>query len=609
MMLALLPYISNSSTMLLSNTFTTINPEIVSAEIKQLRDEEMRAAFELRSKQEQILSHQLHAQEWLSLSMDDAPQCTIYCDGPVLKAIQNANIFPDSKTFVDMPLKYDPEVIMESFNNLPNHDADTLRKFLDDNFLPSGSELESYIPLDFDPHPAFLSRVVDPEYKKFAAILNNVWKVLGKKLIPDVAENPQRYSMIPQQQPFIIPGERFHEFYYWDSFWIVKGLLISGMNDTARGIIENTLELVRKFGFVPNGARIYYLNRSQPPLLSEMVLEYYSWTKDKAFLLKALPILLREYKFWMTYRSIALDDNHTLNYFYSDATKPRPESYREDVHHSSEMDTNEAINFYADLAAGAESGEDFTSRWFTSGPDLRTIKTRSFVPVDLNAIMYRFEKNLLHFHEILAIAPEIDFTNAIIKRQKAIDTYLWNEEHAKWYDYYIPNRTQIFRDYPSNWFPLWSGAFDKKNATQQTQILKSLVDSNLIQEGGVLSTVYESGQQWDSPNAWAPHQSLLVQSLLQLEIPEGKNLAKKIATQWINANYIGFAECNFMREKYNAFKPGAEGGGGEYPPQVGFGWSNGVALEFLYMYGDVATSTIKSTTETDSTTIPTAGNL
>merc|ERR1719469_1515396 len=100
----------------------------------------------------------------------------------------------------------------------------------------------------------------------------------------------------------VVPGGRFRETYYWDSYWIVRGLLVSGMFSTARHLVENLLDDVRNFGFVPNGGRIYYLDRSQPPLLTEMVLAVLDASPDDAaraaWLSEVLPVLMMEYEFW-----------------------------------------------------------------------------------------------------------------------------------------------------------------------------------------------------------------------------------------------------------------------------------------------------------------------
>jgi len=240
------------------------------------------------------------------------------------------------------------------------------------------------------------------------------------------------------------------------------------------------------------------------------------------------------------------------------------------------------MRFFSDIIAGAESGEDFTSRWFAHGTDLRTISTRSFIPVGLNAIMYKFETNMVYFYDVLQLNPVIDFTQAAIERKSAMHTYLWNLNTFQWYDYSLTNNSQVTRGYPSNWFPVWAGAHD---SAYTPQILESLKNSGLIQIGGVLTTQLDSGQQWDSPNTWAPHQSLIVEVLLQLNTPESIELAETVALRWINTTYLGFQSVKMMHEKYNALVPGAAGSGGEYPPQIGFGWTNGVTLEFLSKYG------------------------
>lgn len=262
--------------------------------------------------------------------------------------------------------------------------------------------------------------------------------------------------------------------------------------------------------------------------------------------------------------------------------KPRPESYREDMHAAKDMTEENAQMFFSNVIAGAESGEDFTARWFTNGSDLRTISTTTFIPVGLNSIMYKFESNMLYFYNKLGLKPTYDFAQALINRKAAFDKYLWDPETSQWYDYSLTNNSQIKQSFPSNWFPVWAGAYDP---AQNESILQSIQNSGLLQIGGVLPTHLSSGQQWDAPNTWAPHQSLMVQVLSQLGTPESVKLAETVALRWINATYLGFQTTRMMHEKYNALIPGASGSGGEYPPQIGFGWTNGVTIEFLSVYG------------------------
>jgi len=518
---------------------------------------------------------------YLVLSYTLPEQCSVYCGGELLRTIQESGIYVDSKTFVDMPMKKDPEDIMKDFKKLTDYSIETLTQFLSDHFLTAGSELLSWTPPDWI-EAQFIQNKKSQEYKDFAIQVNGMWKALGKQLIPDVQINPQRYSILPQKHPFIVPGERFHEFYYWDSYWIIRGLITSGMTVTAKGILLNAFDLIKEFGFIPNGARVYYLTRSQPPLLSEMVRYYYKHTNDLDLLRTALPHLETEYNYWMKTHSVELPEGYILNRFYTDSNQPRPESYKEDIHSVGKMTEEDAQYFFSNVIAGAESGEDFTSRWFTSGSELKSISTTKFVPVGLNSIMYKFESNMIYFYETLGVNSSLDFAQALKNRKAAIDKFLWNETAHQWYDYSLTNNSQILRAYPSNWFPIWAGAYDP---SLTNQLVESLQNSGLIQIGGVLSTHLDSGQQWDNPNTWAPHQSLIVQVLTQLNTPESITLAETVAQNWIKTTYLGYKTTRMMHEKYNALIPGAAGSGGEYPPQIGFGWTNGVTLEFLNFYG------------------------
>jgi len=354
-----------------------------------------------------------------------------------------------------------------------------------------------------------------------------------------------------------------------------------GMSKTTRGILENAFGLVRQYGFVPNGARVYYLTRSQPPLLSEMVRFYYNETQDKEFLSEAVSVLDIEYNYWMTTHTVNLPNESILNRFVSPYETPRPESYVEDTTNAYGMSPDKAKLFYRNIIAGAESGEDFSTRWFLIGGNLQSISTTSFIPVGLNSILYKFESNMNYFYNELGIKPRVDYARAMANRRIAMDSFLWDPETFQWHDFCLINNTKILRAYPSNWFPIWAGAYD---TSLKTQLFNSIMNSGLIQVGGILTTLQNSSQQWDSPNAWAPLQSLMVAVMEELGTTESLQVASTLAIRWINATYIGYQNSQIMHEKYNAYIPGAPGSGGEYPPQVGFGWTNAVTLEFLKNY-------------------------
>lgn len=127
-----------------------------------------------------------------------ARACSVYCSGPILEAVQLSGIYNDSKTFVDMPMKFDPEVVTANFNSLAIIDKDTLTQFLNDNFLPAGSDIVKYIPADYSTNPAFLSELTDPNMREWASAINNLWLSLGLRVNESVYENPQRHSFLPR---------------------------------------------------------------------------------------------------------------------------------------------------------------------------------------------------------------------------------------------------------------------------------------------------------------------------------------------------------------------------------------------------------------------------
>ncbi|XP_036334334.1 trehalase isoform X2 [Rhagoletis pomonella] len=522
----------------------------------------------------------------------------IYCHGPLLHTIQMAHLYKDSKTFVDMKLRNHPDKTLQDFNEFMAAKNNTpteaeIQDFVDTHFEERGKEFEPWTPDDWKEHPEFLDMVNDPDLKQWGSDLNVIWKKLGRKMIDDVHKNSEYYSIIPVDHPVIVPGGRFIEFYYWDSYWVIRGLLYSEMYETARGMIENFLSIVQRFGFIPNGGRVYYFGRSQPPLLTGMVKSYVEFTKDYSFAVDSLDILEHEFEYWMN-NHIVQAKGYDVAIYRDSSSGPRPESYREDVETSQFFQTDEEKEqHYCELKAGAESGMDFSSRWFinengTSDGDLTTLKTRSIVPVELNAILYWNAKMIAEFHEKAGnAAKSAEYELKAAKIFEAIQVVHWNDEAGVWLDYDLINQKP--RDYfvPTNLAPLWTGAFNALDSKRlSASVLKYIEKLNLDSyPGGVPNTLANTGEQWDFPNVWAPMQYLLVVGLENLDTPEAKNLSEKWAHRWVKSNFEAYKQTQAMFEKYDALKFGGHGGGGEYEVQEGFGWSNGVIVEFLAKYG------------------------
>ncbi|KAL2095709.1 hypothetical protein ACEWY4_007857 [Coilia grayii] len=525
------------------------------------------------------------------------PPCDskIYCTGELLRQVQTAKLFADNKYFVDMKLLAPPDVVLEAFHKLASEapgrtvTRDKLKQFVNKFFDDPGKELQPWTPPDWHKKPSFLSKIKDPDLYAWAEELHVLWKSLGRTIIKDVGIHPELYSYIYTPNPIIVPGGRFRELYYWDTYWIVNGLLICDMRDTARGMMENFMYLINKYGFVPNGDRIYYERRSQPPLFTAMVRDYYKATKDEQFLRKVLPALEKEYNFWMTNRSVIVEVNgrkHVLNHYNVQVGEPRPEAYTADLELAENMSEGDKRRLFTELKAGAESGWDYSSRWFVGKNSRSGTNTSAFVPTDLNAFLCLNEFTLAQFHYKLGNPTAAkEYEEAYERRQAAVEAVLWNSEKGSWFDYHLPTKSSNLYFYPSNLVPLWAHCFNNKD--MQLKAFKYLKGSRALDyQHGVPTSFLNSGEQWDMPNGWPPLHQMLIQGLADIPLEESKEAAFQLAQKWIKTNWAAYSKYQAMFEKYDVNTGGRPGGGGEYNVQLGFGWTNGVALQLLNRYGD-----------------------
>lgn len=326
--------------------------------------------------------------------------------------------------------------------------------------------------------------------------------------------------MIYVKNPIIVPGGRFREFYYWDTYWMMKGLRLSKMYTTVRGMLENFLEMVKIYGFVPNGGRRYYEGRSQPPLLTPMVAEYVDATGDIEFLDEALPLLETEFKYWKTNHGVTVKGYRVYRYFER-SCGPRPESYYEDINTASGCATDvDRENMYSEIKAAANSGMDFSSRWYiaddgTNQGVLKDLKTRYIAAVDVNAWLYYGTKclkdlflkklNVTLLDRIKSGMYEMEAS----KIKKAMDQVFWNEEVGCWLDYDLINQKPRNYFVASNFLPLYVECYDSYKRPQiAKKILNYISMNNLDSFVSVPNTLFaaENGQQWDYPNVWPPMQ-------------------------------------------------------------------------------------------------------
>ncbi|WVZ57415.1 hypothetical protein U9M48_007802 [Paspalum notatum var. saurae] len=516
----------------------------------------------------------------------------------------------DPKLYVDLPLlpTADARAAAAALPAAPSP-AD-LDAYLARYFGAVGSDLVPAGPRDFRPDPpGFLPRVGSREARAWALQVHALWKNLTRRVAKDVEERPDRHTLLPLRHSAVVPGSRFREVYYWDSYWVVRGLLVSKMYETAKDIVLNLVELVGKYGFVPNGARSYYTNRSQPPLLSSMVLEVYMATGDVEFVRCVFHSLLKEHSFWMSeVHNVVIMDNHgqvhNLARYQARWNKPRPESATIDEELASKVNSTAAKEkLYQEIASTAESGWDFSSRWMRNSTDMTTLTTTCILPVDLNTFIFKMERDIADFAILIGDnATSEKFLEASKARRIAIDSILWNSDMEQWLDYWLPtdrgcqgvyqwkSNSQNRNIFASNFVPLWLnahhlGSVQFADPAKSERVMASLQASGLLHPAGIATSLTNTSQQWDFPNGWAPLQHLIAEGLLHSGSKEAAKLAEDIATRWVRTNYATYKATGTMHEKYDVEACGKFGGGGEYKPQTGFGWSNGVVLSFLEEFG------------------------
>lgn len=412
------------------------------------------------------------------------------------------------------------------------------------------------------------------DYIDASKYIHNNWKNLVRKT-PEVTNS----SLIPLPKPFVIPGGRFREVYYWDSYFTMLGLKESKLNNLAKGMTDNFLYLVKEFGFIPNGNRTYYLSRSQPPFLAMMVDEArpkdLSKPENRKWMEDAYETVKHEYNAnWMDPKTHLVPEVG-LNRYYDMIDKKRPECFGTD-----KVDADTAGYFIQERAA-CESGLDFTKRFSAGGANL--------LPVDLNALLYKYEANLAKWANELGKEGEAKkWESAATKRKNLIFKYSYNKDDGLFYDYDIKNKKHTKYKTAANAFALWTGLVNKEQAVK----IKDFILSDLSTAGGILnmkkdpdaqgilSTKLDSEYQWDEPNGWAPHQYIAVEGLKKYGFD---NEAREISKKWIDLNTKVFKEHGKFYEKYNIAQPD-QNVRTNYPEQDGFGWTNGV---YLYLLNNV----------------------
>ena len=236
---------------------------------------------------------------------------------------------------------------------------------------------------------------------------------------------------------------------------------------------------------------------------------------------------------------------------------------------------------YRNLRAAAESGWDFSSRWFEDGRTLATIRTIDIVPVDLNSLLYQLERTIARACEASQRVECVqEMTARAEARKQAVVRYLWSDQSGAFTDYDWRSGARIERVSAATVYPLYFEIADEA----QARAIARTVREQLLKPHGLVATTVETGEQWDAPNGWAPLQWLAIDGFRRYG---ERALAGTIAQRWVGKNLEVFRATGKLVEKYNVSATG-EGGGGEYPLQDGFGWTNGVLRRLLADYPKLA---------------------
>ena len=490
----------------------------------------------------------------------------------LFEAVQLGRIFPDNKTFVDAAPRQRPATILAAWRREKDQPGFQLKTFVTAHFdLPANG----FVPFQSNLKAGLRHH------------LDTLWTVLTRPAAP--AANPTDSlaayrSLVPLPKEYLVPGGRFREVYYWDSYFTMLGLAEAGKGPLMKDITDNFAYLIGRFGFVPNGNRTYYLTRSQPPFFASIV-TLLAHTQGNGELLRHRAALAAEYRYWMrgaeqlkpgtaARRVVRLPNGALLNRYWDDSDQPREESYAEDVAAAQRSPQPPAL-FYRNVRAAAASGWDFSSRWFRPTGGLGSIQTTDLVAIDLNCLLFNLEQTLAEAARVAGQPAQArDYTAKAAQRKAALLALCWDAKAGWFQDYNWRLRQRSAVRSLAGVFPLAFGLATSEQARQVGAGLKT----NFLKPGGLVTTLANTGQQWDAPNGWAPLQYLAIEGLTRYG---QRPLADTIAHRWTRLNSRVFVQTGKLLEKYDVLQINRPAGGGEYPLQDGFGWTNGVLLRLL----------------------------
>lgn len=416
--------------------------------------------------------------------------------------------------------------------------------------------------------------------------------------LPDDPTKIKEHGLLYLPHPYVVPSERrFAHQYGWDSYYIVSGLLRDGKTELARQMTDNALYEVEHYGKVLNANHTYFLGRSQPPLLSQMVVDVYRKTRDRAWLERALPALEKYYRYWT--EGSRKTPETGLSRYHIESKTPTPEilaeggvdfrnyekyfqkklasaSPREAQEISRLFDANEkklTDLAYAEDRAMRSTGFDISFRF---GPF--SLEVDRYNPVGLNSLLYRMAADIAVIHRALGDrdAATSWHERATTLRGK-VNELLWDDKAGLYLDRNIDSGQR--RDYPyaTTFFPLWAGVATPKEAKRVAENLRLFE-----RPGGLATSTHNSGAQWDGDIVWAPMMMMAAKGLRRYGYHEQ---ADRISVKYLSMVLGEFKRTGKIFEKYDAGRRSSEVSRliryGYRTNEEGFGWTNAAVVQLL----------------------------
>jgi alpha,alpha-trehalase len=435
--------------------------------------------------------------------------------------------------------------------------------------------------------------------------------------LPDEPKEIREQGLLYLPYPYVVPGGRFNEMYGWDSYFIQVGLLRDGEIDLAKNMADNFLYQIENYGKVLNANRTYYLTRSQPPFLTQMVLGVYRKTHDVKWLRDAVPAIEKYYRFWTSEPHLTKETGLSRYYDFGDGPAPevisdeRDEKGRthydrvKEYYRSNEVkdydlaqyyhrETNELTElFYKGDRSMRESGFDPSNRFGAFNIDII-----HYNPVCLNSLLYLMETETAEIMKTLGRAREADLWLArAAERRQRVNRLMWDERDGLYYDYNFGEKQARRYPFVTTFYPLWAGIADRQQAARVVANL-----NRFERPGGLQTSTNTSGNQWDAPFGWAPMQMIAIKGLRRYGYAKE---ADRITANFLSMVLKDFLEHNTIVEKYDVVRRSSQLGAGikfgYAANQIGFGWTNSA---FAELYADLPDREKSNVLKLDGIPIP-----